>query len=171
MGPNADGRAAIATHTRDLSPELIQRLQEVSDRALLHACIPCDRAGETGKREHSREKTCGRPRVPQEQRLLGVDKFTLMPVHCKSRAMLFDTHPEVLENFTRHVCIVALKRAVQCTRTACQYRNRQSPVGITLRAWHSMCLSHPKHRNDLIAFHTPSSPLIQTQITFLQLEI
>jgi hypothetical protein len=73
--------------------------------------IPGDHA-ETGQREHGREKTGGRPRVPQEQRLLGVDKFTLMPVHNKSRAMLFDSHTEVLEGFTRHMRIVALKRAV-----------------------------------------------------------
>jgi hypothetical protein len=78
----------------------------------LHTRIPRDRAGETGKREHGREKTSGRPRIPQEQRLLGVDKLTLMPVHNKGRAMLFDSHPQVLEDFTRHVCIVALKRAV-----------------------------------------------------------
>jgi hypothetical protein len=112
MGSDTDGRAAIATHTRDLSPELIQRFQEVSDGPLLHTRIPGDRTGETGKREHGREKTGGRPRVPQEQRLLGVDKFTLMPVHNKSRAMLFDSHTEVLEGFTRHMRIVALKRAV-----------------------------------------------------------
>src|SRR5262245_6917061 len=171
MGSDADRRTAIATHTRDLSPELIQRLQEVSDRPLLHTRIPCDRAGETGKREHGREKTSGRSRVPQKQRLLWVDKFTLMPVYNKGRAMLFDSHTEVLEGFTRHVCIVALKRALQCTRSACQCRNRQGPICVTLRAWHSMCLDNTGRRNDLVAFHTPSIPLIQTQIAFLQLEI
>jgi hypothetical protein len=112
MGSDADRRAAVAMYARDLSPELIQRFQEVSDRPLLHTRIPRDRTGETGQREHGREKTCGRPRVPQEQRLLGVDKFTLMPVHNKSRAVLFDGHTEVLEGFTRHVRIVALKRTV-----------------------------------------------------------
>jgi hypothetical protein len=58
------------------------------------------------------KKTCGRPGVPQEQRLLGVNEFTLMPVHNKGRAVLFDRHPEVLEGFTRHVRIVALQGAV-----------------------------------------------------------
>src|SRR6266568_4529703 len=149
----------------------MQRLQEVSDRPLLHTRIPGDRAGETGQGEHGREKTGGRPRVPQEQRLLGVDKFTLMPVYNKGRAMLFDSHTEVLEDFTRHVCIVALKGAVQCTRSACQCRNRQGPVGVALRAWHSMRLGNTGRGNDLVAFHTPSIPLIQTQIAFLQLEV
>src|SRR5262249_22685735 len=102
----------------------------------------------------------GRPRVPQEQRLLGVDEFTLMPVHNKGRAVLFDSHTEVLEGCTRHVRIVTLKRAVQCTRSACQGRNRQGPVGVTLRAWHSMRLGNTGRGKDLVAFHTPSIPLI-----------
>src|SRR4029453_7615958 len=154
MGSKADRWAAVATHTRDLSPELVQGLQEVSDRPLLHTRIPRDRAREPSKREHGREKTSGRPRIPQEQRLLRGNKLTLMPVHNKGRAMLFDSPTQVLEDFACHVCIVALKRAVQCTRSACQCRNRQGPVCVTLRAGYSMCLGNTGRGNDLVAFHT-----------------
>src|SRR5262245_59718839 len=111
MGSKADRWAAIATHTRDLSPELVQGLQEVSYRALLHTCIPRDRAGETSKREHGREKTSGRPRIPQEQRLLRVNKLTLMPVHNKGRDMLFDSHTKVIEVFVLQMMLVVLYRS------------------------------------------------------------
>src|SRR5207249_8328095 len=57
------------------------------------------------------------------------------------------------------------------TRSACQGRNRQRPVRVALRAGHSMRLGNTGRRNDLYAFHTPSIPLIQTQIAFLKLEI
>jgi hypothetical protein len=99
-------------YTCHLSPKLIQRFQEVSNGPLLHTRIPRNGAGETGKREHSREKTGGRPRVPQEQGLLRVDKLPLMSVHNEGRAVWFNSHAEVLEGFTSHMCIVALKRAV-----------------------------------------------------------
>jgi hypothetical protein len=112
MGSNVDGWAAVAMLACHLSPELIQGFQEVSDGPLLHTRIPRNCAGEAGKRKHSREKTGGRPRVPQEQRLLRVDKCTLMPVHNEGRAVLFNGYTEVLEGFTSHMCIVALKRAV-----------------------------------------------------------
>jgi hypothetical protein len=112
LGPDVYGRAAIATSTCHLSPKLIKRLKEIGDRALLHTRITRDRTGKTGKREHGREKARCRPRVSQEQGLLWVDKFALLPVNNKGRAVLFDGHPEVLEDLTRHVRIIAFKRAI-----------------------------------------------------------
>src|SRR4051812_29017414 len=94
-----------------------------------------------------------------------------MPMHNEGRAMLFDSHTKMLEDFPRHVRIVALKRAVQGTRSACQCCNRQGPICVALRTWHSMYLSNTGRGNDLVAFHTPSIPLLQTQIAFLQLEV
>jgi hypothetical protein len=90
----------------------MERLKEISDRPLLHTRIPRDRTGKTSKREHGREKARCRPRVPQEQGLLWVDKFALLSVNNKGRAVLFDGHPEMLEDFARHVRIIAFKRAV-----------------------------------------------------------
>src|SRR5712691_11677955 len=98
--------------TRDLSPKLIECIEEISDRPLLHTRIAGDGAREPGKREHGREKARCRPRIPQEQGLLWVDKLSLMPVDNKGGTVLFDGNSQVLESLTRHVRVIALQRSV-----------------------------------------------------------
>src|SRR5262249_7806883 len=122
---------------------------EVGDGPFLHPRIPRDRARETGEREHSREKPRGRPRIPQEEGLLWVTKAALLPVDNKSRTVLFNGHTKVLKGLARHVRVIALQRSRERARPARQGGNRERPVRIALRAWHSMHSGKTGSRDDL----------------------
>ena len=65
MGSDADRRAAVATHTRDLSPELMQRFQEVRDRPLLHTRIPVIVQGKPASVSMAVKKRVAVPEFPK----------------------------------------------------------------------------------------------------------
>ena len=119
-----DGRAAIASHTRHFGPELIEGLEEISNRPLLHTRVAGDRAREASQREHRGQKACGRPRISKKEGLLRIGKASLLPVDNKGRTVLFNSNTKVLEGLTRHVRVITLQRSRERTRPACQCRNR-----------------------------------------------